>query len=266
MANNKSLDEIYAENFLGQMSPDAGLIHEGTDTDTDADDSAEDTPKKKKPFELFKKGKKGKSKKGGYNGSMYDESNTFDSLYSTFMEQFDDEGEMGFDDTNDDTFDFNDGSEEGEDTFTLSELRAMTLGELCDLLSGDEEYEDEFESEDGFDDMDDNDEIPLESYGQTGGGANHGAQGNYSGKAGRQPATSHVKGNGDADFSKQDTGYDPEDTEGSEGAEHGAQGTYDGKAKRQPATSHVKGNGDANFGKQNTGYKTRSGKKEKNYF
>jgi hypothetical protein len=144
----------------------------------------------------------------------------------------------------------------------------MTLGELADLLGGDEDegFEDEDGFDDGFDDIDGGDDIPLESYGQTGGGANHGAQGNYSGKAGRQPATSHVKGNGDADFSKQDTGYDPEDTEGSEGAEHGAQGTYDGKAKRQPATSHVKGNGDANFGKQNTGYKTRRGKKEKNYF
>lgn len=216
----KSLDEIYAEDYLGHKSPNADLIVEDTDTDTDADDSAETTPKKS----FVKKKKKGK--KGGYDaGAGYAaESNTFDSLYSTFMEQFDEDGgELGFDDTNDDTFDFEDDDmgDGDEESFTLSELRSMTLGELCDLLSGSDEdgYEDEFESEDGFDDMDEGDDIPLESYGQTGGGAHHGNQGNY-----------------------------------------------DGKAKRQPATSHVKANGDANFGKQNTGYRTRSGKKDKNYF
>ena len=266
----KSLDEIYAEDYLGHKSPNADLIVEDTDTDTDADDSAETTPKKS--FKPFKKSKKGKGKLN-VGADLYNDSvnNTFDSLYSTFMEQFDEDGgELGFDDTNDDTFDFEDDDmgDGDEESFTLSELRSMTLGELCDLLNGsdEDEYEDEFESEDGFDDMDEGDDIPRESYGQTGGGAHHGNQGNYDGKAKRQPTTSHVKGNGDADFGRQDTGYDPEDTEGSEGAEHGNQGNYDGKAKRQPATSHVKANGDANFGKQNTGYRTRSGKKDKNYF
>jgi hypothetical protein len=38
-------------------------------------------------------------------------------------------------------------------------------------------------------------------------GAEHGAQGTYDGKAKRQPATSHVKGNGDANFGQQKTGY-----------------------------------------------------------
>ena len=265
MANNKSLDELYAENFLGQMSPDVGLIQEnGPAPET------KKTSKTEKPFQLFKKGKKGKNGRSGqsdgYSGEIETESNTFDSLYSTFMEQFDEDEDMGFDEGADDTFDFDEGddfSDEGDDqSFTLSELRAMTLGELCDLLSdGGYEDEDDFGGEDEFED-----EIPMESYGQTGGGAHHGANGNYSGKAGRQSPTTHVKGNGDADFSKQDTGYDPEDTEGSEGSEHGAKGDYSGKAHRQPATSHVKGNGDANFGKQNTGYRTRSGKKDKNYF
>lgn len=262
MANNKSLDELYAENFLGQMSPDVGLIQEnGPAPET------KKTSKTEKPFQPFKKGKKGRSgQSDGYSGEIEAESNTFDSLYSTFMEQFDEDEDMGFNededmgfDEDEDTFDFDEGDDQ---SFTLSELRAMTLGELCDLLSdGGYEDEDDFGSEDEFED-----EISVESYGQTGGGAHHGTNGNYSGKAGRQSPTTHVKGNGDADFSKQDTGYDPEDTEGSEGSEHGAKGDYSGKAHRQPATSHVKGNGDANFGKQNTGYRTRSGKKDKNYF
>ena len=264
---NKSLDELYAENYLGVTSPDSGLIQEATNDVSDEDDSSED-----KDIPAFlKKKKKSKKSKGGFDaGKHYAEKNTFDSLYSTFMEQFDEDEDMGFDEGGDDTFDFDEGddfSDEGDDqSFTLSELRAMTLGELCDLLS-DGGYEDEDNFDDDFGGEDEfEDEIPMESYGQTGGGAHHGANGNYSGKAGRQSPTTHVKGNGDADFSKQDTGYDPEDTEGSEGSEHGAKGDYSGKAHRQPATSHVKGNGDANFGKQNTGYRTRSGKKDKNYF
>ena len=68
------------------------------------------------------------------------------------------------------------------------------------------------------------------------------------------------------DFGDADTGYDPDDTEGSEGSYHGDQGDYDGKAKKQAPSSHVKANGDADFSKANTGIKTSSGKKPKNYF
>jgi hypothetical protein len=256
---NKSLDELYAENYLGMTSLGSGLIQEANNDVSDEEDSSEDTTPK------FTKKKKGKFRADKH----YAEKNTFDSLYNTFMEQFEDDEFGGFDEGGDDTFDgdteFDDDMGD-EQTFTLSELRAMSLGELSDLLSSGEDDDFDFDDSDDFGgDEDFDEEIPMESYGQTGGGAHHGANGNYSGKAGRQSPTTHVKGNGDADFSKQDTGYDPEDTEGSEGSSEG-DGDYSGKAHRQPATSHVKGNGDANFGKQNTGYRTRSGKKDKNYF
>lgn len=149
-----------------------------------------------------------------------------------------------------------------EESFTLSELRAMTLGDIVDLIAGD--AEDEMDGEMGGEGED---FIPAESYGFTGGEGNYkGDQGNYDGKAQRAKPTTFVKGNGDANFGDQDTGYDPDDTEGSEGSYLGDQGDYDGKAKKQAPTDFVKGNGDTNFSKANTGIKTSSGKKPKNYF
>ena len=259
----KSLVELYEENYLGVIPQHSELVQEESKKSNpfakgEDEDEDEDTAPKKK---------KSSRNKGGFKPEMHtDQTNTFNKLYSTFMEQFEDDMEYD-EEGGDDTFDFEDGGEEdfGGDsvTFTLDRATAQTLIDvLQDALGGDEGYDDM--EDDGFDDEED--DIRLESYGQDGGGAHHGGNGNYSGKAGRQSPTTHVKGNGDADFGKQDTGYDPEDTEGSEGSEHGAQGDYSGKAKRQAPTSHVKPNGDANFGKQNTGYRTRTGKKEKNYF
>jgi hypothetical protein len=174
---------------------------------------------------------------------------------------------MGPADTDDQVYE--PGEDEQEEAYTLSELRGMTMGEIVALLSTDT---DDYEEEES-DEFDDSDEIEDDEFapgdkmsGESYEGNCMGSQGTYDGKAKRQPATTHVKSNGDADFGKQHTGYDPEDTEGSEGAEHGSQGDYNGKAKRQAATSHVKSNGDAQHGMAKTAFKTSSGKKPKNYF
>lgn len=264
------LQSIYENNYLKSK-----VILEKADNDDE--DEGEDTNN------VGKTGKKKfnkpmKKKKTPYDaGAGYNEAATFDNAFDKLIREMDED--FG---ASDDTFDYDSangadadagedqfGSDENEQSFTLSELKNMTLQELSDLVSGsgvadnagDEFGDDEFSYGDG-----DDDEIPAESYSQMGGGKNVGSQGNYDGKAKRQGPSTLVKGNGDGEFGKQKTGFDPDDTEGSEGAEHGAQGTYDGKAKRQGPSNLVKGNGDGEFGKQKTGYKTGSGKKDKNLF
>lgn len=236
------------------------------------DDEDEDTHEEAVKRKIKKKSMKTKNKKPVDAGEIYGDSfQRSENIFDKILREMDEMGgnydsSMG---ESDDVFgasDTSDTSNEEEQTFTLSELRSMTLSELAALLEGEEETEDE-EDEYSFEDGSDEDEIPSESYGFTGGEGNYkGDQGTYDGKAKKQPSTSHVKGNGDADFGKADTGYDPEDTEGSEGSHLGDQGNYDGKAKKQPSTDFVKGNGDTNFSKAKTNVKTSSGKKDKNYF
>jgi hypothetical protein len=266
------LISIYTENYLTNRG---NVIGEQSDT-TKPHQNAQDNQvvleafKKKKNF---KKKKSMKSKKGEPDpGEIYGDSfKRSENVFDKILREMDEMGGMGAATSTDDNIFDADGSagdsfEDGgdEQSFTLSELREMTLSELADLLSGDGDDDDDYD----FDgDIDENDEVPGESYGFSGGEGNEkGDQGTYDGKAKKQPATNFVKGNGDADFSKTKTGYDPEDTEGSEGEEKGDQGTYDGKAKKQPATNLVKGNGDADFGKNKASAKTSSGKKDKNYF
>lgn len=211
-----------------------------------------------------------KTKKKPNPGEIYGDSiKRSGDIFEQILREMDEMGGGNFADssTDDNVFSADEGEFDGEEeTFTLSQLRSMTLGELANLIGGGDE-EEAFDDGEEFGEEEDEDFIPSESYGFTGGEGNYkGDQGNYDGKAKTQPKTTFVKGNGDADFGDQDTGYDPDDTEGSEGSEHGAQGNYDGKAKTQPKTNHVKGNGDADFGKAKTGMKTSSGKKPKNYF
>lgn len=247
---------VYEQHYLSPQSNK--VITESPDTVVDDETSA--TPKASK--KTSRKKKLSGAEIGRYYFGDSVQRNSFDSVFKTFMEEFD-SGENSFDD---DTFEF-DGAEDDdgmggdEQTFTLSELKAMTLGELADLVGGSVDDDDDM-FDDGGMDFEGEGDIPTESYGPDGAGKCYGDQGNYDGKAKKQAPTSHVKSNGDADFSKQDTKYAPEDTEGSEGAEYGDQGNYDGKAKKQAASSHVKSNGDANLGKsQRTGYGKKEGER-----
>jgi hypothetical protein len=235
---------------------------ESDDEDEDEDETAEEAVKRK-----IKKAKKKsmKNKKEPNPGEIYGDSfKRSGNIFEQILREMDEMSGGNFGASADDNvFNADDQAEDmGEETFTLSELRAMTLGELVNLLADEvgDEVGDEMDGEG-------EDFIPSESYGFTGGEGNYkGDQGNYDGKAQRAKPTTFVKGNGDADFGDQDTGYDPDDTEGSEGSHLGDQGDYDGKAKKQAPTDFVKGNGDTNFSKANTGIKTSSGKKPKNYF
>ena len=232
----------------------------GESDDDDEDETHDEAVKRK-----MKKSKKKsmKNKKEPNPGEIYGDSFTRSgNIFEQILREMDEMGGGNFGASSADNNVFNaddqvDDMGGEEETFTLSELRSMSLGELANLLAGGED-EDEGEDEDF---------IPSESYGFTGGEGNYkGDQGNYDGKAQRAKPTTLVKGNGDANFGDADTGYDPDDTEGSEGSHHGDQGDYDGKAKKATPSNLVKGNGDADFSKANTGIKTSSGKKPKNYF
>lgn len=236
----------------------------GKTEDSDEEDEDEETHDEAVKRKMKKAKKKSmKNKKEPNPGEIYGDSFTRSgNIFEQILREMDEMGggNFGASSADDNVFNADDQMDDmggEEETFTLSELRSMSLGEIANLLAGGED-EDEGEGEDF---------IPSESYGFTGGEGNYkGDQGNYDGKAKKANPTTFVKGNGDADFGDQDTGYDPDDTEGSEGTHHGDQGDYDGKAKKQAPTNLVKGNGDADFGKANTGIKTSSGKKPKNYF
>lgn len=268
------LVSLYENNYLrGQVVeekkelPDfiKKKIEEREGAKGDSDDSDEDETHDEAIKRKMKKAKKKsmKNKKEPNPGEIYGDSFTRSgNIFEQILREMDEMGggNFGASSADDNVFDAGDQMDDmggEEETFTLSELRSMSLGELANLLAGDNE--DEGEEGEDF--------IPSESYGFTGGEGNYkGDQGNYDGKAKKANATTFVKGNGDADFGDQDTGYDPDDTEGSEGSEHGAQGNYDGKAHKGTPSNLVKGNGDADFSKANTGIKTSSGKKPKNYF
>lgn len=265
------LQSIYENNYL--KSP-VILEKEDNEDEDEGTNSVGKTGKQK-----FNKPMKKKKKNDNVGATTYNDSINFDNAFDKLIREMDED--FG---ASDDTFDYDAangadsdvgaddqfGSDENEQSFTLSELKNMTLQELADLVSGSGGVADDSDEQFGDDEFsygdEDDDEIPAESYSQMGGGKNVGSQGNYDGKAKRQGQSTLVKGNGDGEFGKQKTGFDPDDTEGSEGSEHGAQGTYDGKAKRQGPSNLVKGNGDGDFGKQKTGYKTGSGKKDKNLF
>ena len=237
--------------------------HDSDEEDEDEETHDEAVKRKMKNIKKSKKSMKNKSKEPNpgelYNDSFKRSGNIFDQILREMDEM--NGGNFGSSSMDDNVFNADDQMDSGEEeSFTLSELRSMTLGELANLLVEGEDEVEEYgeEMEDG---------VPTESYGFTGGEGNYkGDQGNYDGKAQRGKPTTFVKANGDMDFGDADTGYDPDDTEGSEGSHMGDQGDYDGKAKKQAPSSHVKANGDADFSKANTGIKTSSGKKPKNYF
>jgi hypothetical protein len=257
MANNLDLVSIYEQNYL---NPQSSVIVEKKEEESPAEENdggkapvLAKNKKKKKPFDA---------------GACYnEEKNSFNNLFNTFMEEFD-SGENAFDDNgSDDSFEFDGG--EGEDdglggdddqSFTLTELKAMTLQEICDLISGTGTEDDGMGDDFSFDDGDDS--IPTESYGQMGDGKHLGNTQTRDGKPSKQSPTTRVKGNGDADFSKQKTGYAPENTEGSEGENFGNTQTRDGKPSKQGASSHVKPNGDAKVGQtQRTGFGKKEGER-----
>jgi hypothetical protein len=237
----------------------------------EGDETTEEAVKRK--FKKSKKSKKSmKNKKEPNPGAIYGDSFTRSgNIFEQILREMDEMGggNFGASPADNNVFSADDqmnDMEGEEETFTLSQLKSMTLGDIVNMLADDEdEMEDEMGDEMG--EEGEEDFIPAESYGFTGGEGNYkGIQDNYDGKAQRGKPTTLVKPNGDSDFGDQDTGYDPDDTEGSEGAYIGDQGNYDGKAKKQAPTDFVKGNGDTNFSKANTGIKTSSGKKPKNYF
>jgi len=245
------LVSLYENNYLKPQA--AALIVEKQEVEEDED---EKTPAPK----TAKSKKKAKMSKEEIGATLYDshDRSSFNSAFKAFMEEFD-MGENAFSDDHEggeeDTFEFSD-TEEEKDSYTLDELRSMTLGEIALLLTGgtDEGGEEDF-------DFDGEDSVPTESYAHEGGGKHLGNTLTRDGKPSKQAPTTRVKPNGDADFSKQETGFEPEDTEGSEGSHLGNTLTRDGKPSKQPATTRVKGNGDADFSKQKTGFGKKEGER-----
>lgn len=193
---------VYEQHYLNPQK--ASVISEANE-----DEDTSTAPKATKNSSPRKKKLSG-AEIGAIYGTESVQRNSFDSLFKTFMEEFD-SGDQSFDDN---SFEFDgedtdDGfADENEQTFTLSELKAMTLGELADLVGGNAGNDDDMFSDDDGMDFDDEGDIPTESYGQGGAGKHYGDQGNYDGKAKKQAASSHVKGNGDANLGKsQRTGY-----------------------------------------------------------
>ena len=140
--------------------------------------------------------------------TLYDSHDrNFNSTFQKFMEEFD-MGDNAFSDEHDggeddNTFEFDD--TEKKDSYTLEELKGMTLAEIADLLA-DVGGEGEEGGDEGFD-FGGDDSVPTESYGHEGGGKHLGNTQTRDGKPNRQAATTRVKPNGDADFSKQKTGF-----------------------------------------------------------
>jgi hypothetical protein len=251
----KNLRDLYEEKYLRGND----VIQE--QTNATSDQNTEVLLEAKKKFVKGKKKSPNKVSNDVAGGEYYTDSTNFTDIFGdilkTFNEDFDG-GDVGGDmGGSDDTFDYEDsGSDEGEQSFSLSELRGMTLGELADLISGggEDEYDDMGGGEDfGNDDMG-TDDIPLESYGFEGDGQHVGAQANYSGKAGLLPKTDLVTPDGNIKKEKAKVGAKPNKNTGSEGKHHGAQSTRDGKASKQGKSNLVKDNGDADFGKMKTGY------------
>ncbi len=147
-------------------------------------------------------------------GITYDSFNRSENIFDKILREMDEMGgnmDSSVGNEDDNVFDADgESSNEDEVSYTLSELRAMTLGEIVDLLGegGEEEGEGE-EDEYGYGgegEMESGDSVPGESYSAGGESNYHGDQGNYDGKAKRQPSTTRVKSNGDADFSQAKTG------------------------------------------------------------
>lgn len=252
MANvEKNLRDLYEEKYLRGNE----VVQEQTKDEPSGNTDVVLEARKK-----FVKGKKktpGKTSDDVAGGEYYTDSTNFTDIFGDIIKTFNEDfggGEVGGDlGGSDDTFGYDDAEDDGdEQSFTISELRAMTFGELADLVSGgvEDEYEDE---DDGSGDLG-TDDIPLESYGFEGDGQHVGAQANYSGKAGLLPKSDLVTPDGNSKKEKAKVGAKPNKNTGSEGKHHGAQSTRDGKASRQGKSNLVKDNGDANFGNMKTGY------------
>lgn len=239
-----NLSDLYVAKYL---TPAAPITESTAQTEQTEQELLEEKKKEmKKPVVGKKKADKESDDKVG--GEYYTDSftNVFGNILKTLKEDFDS-------DIGDDTFaaDETGGEDFGgdEQTFTVSELRSMTLGDLADILAGGgfEDEGDDFGAE-GADD------IPLESYGFEGAGAHVGAQADYSGKAGLLPKTDLVDANGNIKKDKAKVGGKPTKGHNGEGAHKGAQDVRNGKAGKQSPSNLVKGNGDADFGKNKTGY------------
>lgn len=218
MAND--LVSIYESNFLKPQNvveekkelPDfikkkiAERKGESSDSEKDEDEDETHDEAVKRKMKKAKKSKnsmKNKSKEPN-PGEIYGDSfNRSGNIFDQILREMDEMGggNFGSSSMDDNVFNADDQMDSGEEeTFTLSELRSMSLGELANLLAGGDD-----EGEDYGEELEDG--IPAESYGFTGGEGNYkGDQGNYDGKAKKQAPTSHVKANGDADFGKANTG------------------------------------------------------------
>lgn len=255
--DTEKLQDLYVENYLQPVKSNATqnstqVVEESHKEDEDDKKGAPKKGKKK----VFSNKEKG--------GALYNDSVNFKSAFDKILEEFDEQGGGDFGGVGDDMggdSEYNFSEEEPDEQVSVSksviksiidQLKEL-IGESDGLDLGDDEGLDVGEGELLDDD------VPLESYGFEGNGREHGAKGNYDGKAKVQSKSNLVKDNGDADFGKQDTKYNPEDTEGSEGSHHGDQGNYDGKAKTQSKSTLVGDNGNANFGKSKVGAKVGKG-------
>lgn len=258
---DNDLLDIYEQHYLGT----APVINESAPSFEVEDDEAPEIVEEAKKKSNFKK--KFKKKEGGkaeFKPGMYADGTSFDNLFDKIIKEEFGEDDAGIGDdssfSDEDSYEFGD-DEGGDEQISVSRATLQSIMDQIQGLLGDD-----VGGEEEFDAQVSDDEIPQESYAFSGDGKEHGMQGQYDGKAKKQGKSNLVKDNGDVEFGKQDTGFDPEDTEGSEGAEHGMQGQYDGKAKTQGKTNLVKDNGDIDKSKQKTSYKTGSGKKDKNLF
>lgn len=257
---DNDLLDLYEQHYLGTKP----IINESTESEKDEVETEIVEEAKKKNFKKkFKKGDDKKAKKN-IGGITYD---SFSQQFDKIIKEEFGEDDAPVDDSSfstDDSYEFG-ADEGGGEQVSVSKATLQSIVDQLQGLIGDDmdEGEGDLDADAG---LDETDQIPQESYAFEGGGKEKGMQGNYDGKARPQGKSTHVKDNGDVNFNDQDTGYDPDDTEGSEGAEHGMQGNYDGKAKPQGKTDLVKGDGSIDKSKQKHSAKTSSGKKDKNYF
>ena len=206
---DNDLVSIYESAYLNRGS----VVQEKQEpVEENEDEGSEETPKssvKKKSFGVNKK-KKSSMSKSEIGGITYDSFKRSETVFDKILREMNemgggaDAGSVGDDNNVFDTDEFAGEDDMGEESYTVSELRRMTLGELANLLAGGEDETMDFDDSD----LSEGDEVPRESYGFVGGEGNYlGDQGKYDGKAKRQSPSTHVKANGDADFGKSKTGY-----------------------------------------------------------
>lgn len=270
--DTEKLQDLYFEQYLRPVNAPQNGNQKQQVVSESVEDASGDEDDGKQVAKGKKKAKKKMSPKD-VGAKLYNDSTDFNSHFNRLLREFDEQGADDFDsigDTGDAEYNFDDEDSDEQVSVSKSVIKSI-IDQLNELIGeggvGDDDFVDDGDTVTGDEDGLLDDDVPLESYAFSGNGREHGAKGNYDGKAKVQNKSTLVKDNGDAEFGKQDTHFDPEDTEGSEGAHHGDQGNYDGKANKQAKSSLVGDNGNANFGKQKVGAKIGKGTDaNKNYF